>query len=251
MLIDSKAAENPWLFRPRPVRDPALRLFLFPHAGRGASIFRLWPEYLPPDVEVCAVELPGREQRLRDRPYTRMEPLVAALEQHLTPYLDVPFALFGHSFGASVAFELARKLRHERLRRLFVSARRAPREPGDGVTVHALPDAQLVARILKMGGTPSGVLDDPELRALFAQIIRADFSVMETNVYRPQQLLDVPITALCGTADSHASREQVASWRHETSAEFDLHVVEGGHFFLHTALPQVAGLVAQALIGSR
>src|SRR5512145_3388424 len=120
-----------WIVRPEPNPDASLRLFCFPYAGGGSSAFRTWQAYLPPHVELCAVQLPGHETRLREPLFTSLPPLVDAFAQVLTHYSDRPFAFFGHSMGAIICFELARELR--RLRRagpraLFVSARIAPQE---------------------------------------------------------------------------------------------------------------------------
>ena len=123
---------NPWVIVPRPSRELRLRLFCFPYGGGSASIFRAWPQHLPQEVEVCAIQFPGRGARLEEPPFTRLSPLVQTLSRVLRSYLNVPFAFFGHSLGAFISFELGRQLRKENDRsplHLFVSGQRAPQLP--------------------------------------------------------------------------------------------------------------------------
>lgn len=139
-----------------------IRLFCFPFAGAGSLIFHAWPDHLPAEVEVCPVQLPGRGTRLKEPPFTRLPPLVEALAQALIPLLDKPFAFFGHSLGALISFELARRIRRESGLlpvRLFVSACDAPEIPHRGRAVHDLPKAELLTELRRLNGTPGELLD--------------------------------------------------------------------------------------------
>src|SRR5438552_2333015 len=156
-----RIALDTWVLRPRPDPRARLRLFCFPYAGGGASQFRTWAEGLPPEVELCPVQLPGREGRLRETPFTRIAPLVAALVTALRGYLDTPYAFFGHSLGALVGFELARALRRTGgpgPRGLLVSAYRAPDLPDPDPPLHLLSSPAFWDELRRLNGTPPEVL---------------------------------------------------------------------------------------------
>ncbi|HEU5075111.1 MAG TPA: alpha/beta fold hydrolase [Polyangiaceae bacterium] len=223
-----------WLFRPRPVRTPALRWFMLPHAGASAVVFRSWADHLPADHDLCAVQLPGRSERLAEPPFEQLTPLVEQLADELYPWLDVPFVIYGHSFGALVGFELTRTLRRRGLRapmRLVVSGRRAPSVPS-ARALHLLPNEALEQRVRDFGGTPDEILMDPELRSLFLGLIRADFKVIETYQYSEEAPLDVSMSMLCGSEDREASEELMRPWLRESRAPSTFHVLSGGHFFV-------------------
>jgi surfactin synthase thioesterase subunit len=171
-----------------------------------------------------------------------MNTLVENTIGQLKNWLDVPYLLFGHSFGAVVAFELARRLRGLAVRpplRLAVSGRRAP-STGSSSVLHLLPDSQLEARIRAFGGTPAVILDDPELRALFLSLIRADFKALETHVFEASERLDLPLSVFCGDADPEAPARLMRPWLEESSGPSSFHSLPGGHFF---ALERPAAVV--------
>jgi medium-chain acyl-[acyl-carrier-protein] hydrolase len=171
-----------------------LRLFCFPYAGSGASIYRTWGEELPDTVEICPVQLPGRENRYVEPLYSRFEPLIEALCNGLKPLLDLPYALFGYSMGAFIAFELARTLRWRGdcgPKRLFISARRGPRLPDTRQAISELPDAEFIQQLDTYEGTPKDVIKDSEIMACYLSTLRADFKLCETYKYAPGGLLNV------------------------------------------------------------
>jgi medium-chain acyl-[acyl-carrier-protein] hydrolase len=239
----SPPARNPWIVRPRPLPDARLRLFLLPHAGAGASFFRGWVDALPPElrVEVCAVQPPGRENRLREPPVGRWEPLVAAMAEGLVPYLDRPYAVFGHSTGAMLGFELARTCRRAGRplpAHLFPSGRPAPHLPRMLFT-YDLPDDEFIESVRELGGIPDEVLAHRELMALMLPILRADMAVNELYEHREEPPLDVPITAYGGLDDPRAEPEHLEAWAAHTAREFRARFFPGDHFYLLSDRHQV------------
>lgn len=186
---------------------------------------------------MCPVQLPGRGTRLREQPFTSFEPLIEALSEALLPYLRQPFAMFGHSMGATIAFEFARKLRRSSgpsPLRLFVSGRSAPTIPYRGLPTHTLPDAEFIEELRRLNGTPRGVIENAELMELMLPLLRADFGLIQTYVYKPEPPLLCPITAIGGVQDEEVSRSDIQEWREQTSS-FSLKMIAGDHFFVQTA----------------
>lgn len=219
----------------RPKPEAELRLFCFPYAGGGASVFRSWSDQLPNQVEVCAIQLPGREDRFKESPLTRLSSLMGMLLPTFDAYLDLPFAFFGHSVGALVCFEFARQLRRQGNpipSHLFVSGRRAPQLPDSDLPIHQLPDPLLIRELQCFGGTPESVLENAELMDMFLPVLRADLAIDETYEYKPEPPLDCSISAFGGLKDSKVSPESLDGWRDQTCAAFDSKMFAGGHFFL-------------------
>ena len=238
-----------WFTSPRPNPRALLRLFCFPYAGGGAAIYRVWPHSLPSEVEVCVTHLPGRGTRLREQPFTSLDALVEAAAEAIAPLLDKPFAFFGHSMGAMISFELARRLREQDRPQpayLFISGRRAPHLPNHDPITYNLPEVELVRELRRLNGTPREVLEHPELMELMIPLLRADFSVVETYVYRPGVPLDCPLTVFGGLEDSDVSREQLEAWREHITGKFALRMLPGDHFFLNDAQAQPLLLSALA-----
>jgi len=230
----STTRADAWLTRLRAHQLGRLQLVCFSYAGGSASAYRTWPDDLPADVNICAVQLPGRDNRLAERPFTRLRDLVEALADALEPNLRAPFTLFGHSMGALVAFELTRELRRRggpQPLQLFVSACRAPQLPDPDPPIHLLPEPALVEELRRLDGTPGHVFENPELRSLVLPTLRADFSVCETYVHEPEERLAISISAFGGAADNEVSQEQLEGWRAQTSASFGLRIFAGNHFY--------------------
>lgn len=241
---------NRWITYASPKKEARLRLFCFPCAGGSALMYRRWAEALPPDVAVYPVQLPGRGTRRAEKPFTNIKPLVEALLPVIAPYSDKPFAMFGHSMGASIAFELARQLRRVHgvePRRLFVSGRRAPHLPKLRRPLHDLPEDEFIEELRRLNGTPPEVLADRQLMELMIPLLRADFSVAETYEFQPGEPLGCPITVFGGVSDEHVEREALAAWREHTSGPFVLRMFEGDHFFVETARPILLQAVAGEL----
>lgn len=228
-----------WLRRLRPQPQARYRLFCFHYAGGSASLYRTWPTLLAemqPTLEVCAIQLPGRENRLREAPFTQMAPLIRSLLAVLRPELDRPFAFFGHSMGALVAYELAQALQNSGAplpAHLFVSGRRAPSLPDPMPPLHRLPTDEMLRAIgQRYGNLPALLLEDAELKAIYAPLLQADFTLVET--YQPSSLtqLACSLTALGGAHDALATEAELLAWRPLTQSRFAHRLFPGGHFYL-------------------
>lgn len=225
-----------WLVRPQPKPHARLRLFCFPYAGSGASSFRGWAQQLPVDVELCIVQLPGRENRLRDQLFTEMDRLLPALEEALTLHLSTPFACFGYSLGSLISFEWVRYLRrqgHPLPLHLLVGGRRAPHLPASHPPISHLPEAEFVAGLRRFEGIPEMVLQSEELMQLFLPTLRADFRIHEEYLHTDEPPLPCPIAVFGGLADGETTPESLDAWRLHTMGEFSVQMFPGGHFFLH------------------
>lgn len=224
-----------WLVRPQKQARPQLRLFCFAYAGGSGWIFRPWAKQLPTNIEIAAIELPGRGKRLADSPITSLPLLIEALGPQLLPYLDIPFAFFGHSLGALIAFELCRWLRQTVQlvpAHFYVSAARAPHLLIEPPLMHRLSSADFIDRLKHYQGTPISVLNNAELIDLMLPTLRADFTLLETYRYRPEAPLNCPITGFWGQQDGIVGRRDVADWQVQ-AAKFELDAVFGDHFFMH------------------
>jgi len=243
-----------WIVGPPPARTPAVRLFCLPYVGGAASVYEPWRGAFGDDVEVCPVELPGHQTRLREPAFTHVDALVDALASVLVDELDVPYALFGHSLGSLVAFELARELRRRGAGEpvaLLVSGGPAPRLPRVHPPVHAASDAELVDRLRTLGGLPEEVLEEPDLLRRFLPTIRADFAVFETYTHEPGPPFACPVVAFTGSEDTDVPLARVAPWAEVSTGPFSHHVLPGGHFFVHTARPALLSLLRGALAVDR
>ncbi len=241
---------NSWITCPKPNPTATLRLICVPYAGGGASTFAPWARLFPPTVEVCAVQLPGRETRLGEAPYRQFNPLIEATAQALLPYLDKPFALFGHSLGALICFELAHYLRRQasiQPTHLFVSGRRPPHMPSREPALHHLPDAAFISQVQqRYNGIPPVILQEKELLELFLPILKADFELLEDYQYTQAAPLDCPISAFGGRQDGQALEHELADWFNQTKNAFSLIMLPGNHFFVQSARP----LLVQAIVNT-
>lgn len=243
-------APTPWFPEPKSNPETRLRLFCFPYAGGGALIYRDWSAKLPSTIEVWPAQLPGRGNRLREPCYTNLGQLVEALSESILPYLDKPFAFFGHSLGALIGFELARELRRKQgvePLHLLVSGHSAPQVPKKRAVTYNLPETALIEEVRRLNGTPKEVLEIPELMELMLPLLRADFEVAQTYAYMAGPPLDCPITAFGGLQDSHVTRDGLAAWGEQTTTAFAMRLLPGDHFFLHSAQAQILQMLVEEL----
>lgn len=243
---------NEWVKCAKPRPRARVRLFCFPHAGGGASIYRTWADNLPEEIEVCAIQLPGREDRLAEAAFTRLPSLIWALAQGLYPYLKArPFAFFGHSMGGFVSFEMARYLRthdHVGPLQLFVAAQKAPQLLDPDPPLHDLPDAEFIQRLRTLNGTPPEVLQNAEVLEFAMPMLRADFAVCETYQYVDEAPLTCPILAFGGVADNKISHDELAAWQQQTTSSFSLRMFSGDHFFVEMNRNILLQIIAHELL---
>lgn len=231
----------------RPVPNPAasLRLICFPYAGGGAAAYHPWAKLLPPAVELCVLQLPGRETRRGEPPYTVFADAAAGLLAAASPLLDKPCAFFGHSLGALLAFETARSLRRAGLPQpfhLLLSSRRPPQLPEPFGPIAQIPEAEFIAAVQRRyGGIPQVILQEPDLLALFLPTLRADFAVLESYAYREEPPLSADLTIYGGSEDPIATPAALDLWQVHTTGAFAHEQFAGGHFYLQS---ERAGLLA-------
>lgn len=221
---------------PPPKSTAPWLVFCLPYAGAGASAYRGWAAAAPAGMAICPVQLPGREQRLRETPLRRVDALVEAIDVALRPCLDRPFVIFGHSMGALLAYEWARRLSAQpdgpRPAHLCVSGRSAPHLAWLRPPVHALPDSEFLVELRRLRGTPDSVLAHTELMHLLLPTLRADFECVETYRWHEGPPLPMPLT-VCGGMDDDVTEADLNAWRTLSLAETTVHRFVGDHFFLH------------------
>jgi medium-chain acyl-[acyl-carrier-protein] hydrolase len=235
----------------RPVLPaPRLRLFCFAHAGGSAAFYRSWQAVLPPDIEVCAVQLPGRGVRVLEPPFRRMDALMEAIADAVAGLLDRPFALFGHSMGSAVAYAAARRLRRMDgggPEHLFVSARIPPYRGAPLASLHTRSDAGLLDLLHRFGGTHQELLRNPDMVAVMLPMFRADLELLETYRLPPEPRLDCPITVCCGRNDPLYNPEELDGWSVLTKSRFQQRIYPGGHFYLEDQQVNLLSMIAETL----
>lgn len=244
--------QAPWIQRLQPfaaVPRSGLRLVCFPHAGGSAGYFRPLGQALVPHIETLAVQYPGRLDRRHEPPIESVPQLADAAFEALRHSLDGPFAFFGHSLGAVVAFEVAR--RFEQLTpagpvRLFASARRAPSVVKEEY-VHLRDDDGLIAEMRRLGGTDETLLNDKDIRELVLPAVRADYRAVETYTAAPGARVTCPITVFVGDHDPVTPVADTAPWDGHTAKDADIQVFDGGHFYLDQRVADVAAAIVGAL----
>lgn len=245
-----KPTRGAWIAYRKPKPQAALRVFCFPYAGAGASVFRLWDKDLPHNIELCPVQLPGRETRAIERAYSRIEPLVEALSLELKPFLGIPYVFFGYSMGALIAFELARVFASQSVpgpSHIFLAARPAPRLPPPYPRTDMLSTPEFIEELIRRGGITQVVLENRELLNMLLPTIRADFALCENYTYTPGEMLSCPLTIFGGTADPNIAADSLAAWSAETNSSCRVRMFAGDHFFIHTCQPEIVRAVVDTV----
>lgn len=227
-----------------------IRLFCFPFAGGGASAYWSWIAELSPDIEIVALQLPGRESRWGELAYSQMAPLIHQLAGDLKPLFVPPFAFFGHSMGSFIAFELARELRRRGQpspERLIVSAARAPQVPDPDKPLHVRGDDELLRELRRLDGIPRELMDYPELLQVLVPTLRSDLKLCETYAYSDEPPLECSISAFGGEQDSKVPRAFLEAWRYHTKRDFRLRIFPGSHFYLKPAQKELLDVVRRDL----
>lgn len=241
---------SPWFSVVPSRQGPAeLRLYCFPYAGAGHTVYQHWQGKLPGPIELALVKLPGRGARFTEPPAASLLELAQAIADAILRDEAQAFVFFGHSMGALLAFETARLLQERGLSptALLVSARTAPSAHGWRERFSDLPDTEFLALIRSMNGLPQEVLANPEWLDLFLPIIRADFALCEDYRYRPGPPLDCPIQVLAGREDASVPLSLLAGWAQETRAACQTHLFPGGHFYLFEQEAEFLGLLSRQL----
>ncbi len=234
MSSDRKNA-NPWIATRGRTEDARLRLFCLPHAGSGAVFYHPWIAAMPAGVDLCRVQLPGRETRFTEPAFDDLDALVPRLVDGIASLLDRPFALFGHSLGAIAGFELIRCLRARGLPgplAFFPSGHRAPHLPHPRPPVAKASVERFLAEVRWMGGTPAEFLNDPEMLEVILPSLRADVNAWETYRYAPGAKLDCAVTVFGGSDDRVARPAELEPWREHAAGPYAIHILPGDHFYL-------------------
>lgn len=223
----------------------AIRLFCFPHAGGGAAAYRSWVGALGSEIEVVPVPLPGREARFAEPAHRHMDTLAEQITRELAPSFDRPYVFFGHSMGAGLAWEIARR---SAPLGVIASARRGPHLPTRRRRMSELSDAQFVAELGRLEGTPREVLENPELVELLLPTLRADFALSESFTAPADRKLHCPVVAIAGKDDAEVDHEELSAWRDSTTGPFRYRLFDGGHFYLADGAPEVLAEVRAAVL---
>ncbi|GHE68727.1 thioesterase II family protein [Streptomyces capitiformicae] len=234
-----------WCRRFQPAPDAAHRLICFPHAGGSASYYVPVATALAPHVDVVALQYPGRQDRRREPLVDDIGTLADRVHEALRGQDDRPLTFFGHSMGALLAFEVARRCERDGRTapvRLFVSGRRAPSRHRDE-NVHLRDDDGVIAEVKALSGTDDRLLGDDELLRMILPALRGDYRAVETYRCPPGVTVDIPVTALVGDSDAKTTIDEARDWEKHTTADFDLRIFPGGHFYLNDRAADVLNVL--------
>lgn len=242
--------DSPWFRNFCPAPEAPVRLVCLPHAGGSAGFYLPVARALSPRVEVLAVQYPGRQDRRQEPAFTDLEVLAERIAEALGPWTDRPYALFGHSMGAIIGFEAARRLQAAGRGpvELFVSGRRAPLLDRGGDR-QPVADDEVIADVRSLNGTGGELLDDEEMLRMILPALRADYGAVRDYRYRPGPALECPVTAFTGDRDPKAHVAEVRAWQQHTRSGFELNVLPGGHFFLVDGQAEVLVTIEERLAG--
>lgn len=227
----------------------SIKLFCFPYAGASAAVYVKWKRRLPEWIELVPVELPGRGRRMSEPLQTTLPGLLAAVVSQVQPQQGQPYALFGHSLGALVAFELGLQLMSQlgpQPLQVFATGAHAPSRRDAQRFAGLSTDDELRAELIRLQGTPAPVLEDAELMALMLPVLRADFQIAGSYACPAGRRLRAPLHVVAGTEDT-TTPDTLNAWREHTEGEFLLSMLPGGHFFLQAQEAELLQLVEQTL----
>ncbi|TDC71418.1 thioesterase II family protein [Streptomyces hainanensis] len=236
-----------WIRRLGQEVPAAPRLVAFPHAGGSANTFLPLARTLWPGMEVFGVQYPGRQDRRAEELIDNVPEYARQVFRRLVSWTGRPLVLFGHSMGAVIAFEVARRLEQlgdVQLAGLVVSGRRAPSVTRDDDDVHLRDDRGLIAEIQSLDGTDAAFLRDDELLRMILPVVRSDYKAIETYRFQPGPKLRCPVTALVGDTDPKAGVDETTAWGDHTTGPFHFRCFPGGHFYVNACVQDVGKEIA-------
>lgn len=215
------------------INSQDITLFCFPFAGGGASTYTSWIKKLKDKITVCPIQLPGREERIMEKPYTDMSELLRDLTDEIVIAIKGKYVLWGHSMGGKIAYELEKYLENKgyQAQCIFASGCRIPNIPEPNPIYH-LKDEAFKRELERFGGTPKKVLENKELLDFFLPMLRADFTLADKYCDNSMTVLHSPIVAFGGRQDNEAEEEAIKQWSHYTDNTFQYEIFEGDHFYL-------------------
>ena len=246
-------ADGRWFVNYRPNPRAKLKLFCFPYAGGSSAIFSRWPKALAPDVDLWAAEYPGHGVRRAEPPLAQIERLADEFLSHLMPHLKAPFAVFGHSLGALVAFEILRRLRAgagdagRTPAGFFAAGCRAPAVQAERRAAELVSNPDFAAELRAFSKMAADMPAHDELVTIATPALRADFEAWKTYDYAGEAALRCPVFAYGGLADPAVTRDDLDAWAGETSAAFGVRMFPGDHFFIHGAEPMLLRVLSMDL----
>jgi medium-chain acyl-[acyl-carrier-protein] hydrolase len=231
-------------------KNPTARLFCIPYSGATVAYYRTWTSLVPADIEMYAVEIPGRLY-LKDKPAADMNAIIDTVFPQIAPLLDKPYAIYGHSYGSIISFEIAKRIIKENMKHpvgLFVSGRHAPHLPNRFRPAANLPDQEFIEEInSKYQAIPSEILKEKELLKLLLPGLKRDISMNETYIGKLDPLLNFPVWAYFGTEDISVTKEEIEQWKAVTKDDFKIRAFNGGHFFINKEKGSIITDIAKAL----
>jgi acyl transferase domain-containing protein/surfactin synthase thioesterase subunit len=240
-----------WIAYHKPKPNSYLRLFCFHPWGSSASIFKNWSDELPPHIEVLPIQLPGRQQRLKEKPFTEFVTLIQVLGDFIHPYLDKPFAFYGHSMGALIAFELAYVVKQKyniNPQYLFLGGAQPPSDVSFLNRIENLSQNQTLNYLLDISEIPEAIYNDKSLVEEFMEIFKADLQLLQSYCHKEQEPLDCPIYIFGGVDDASISEKQLSLWYRYTQNTFKLQMLPGKHMFLNTSRKLILDIIYQEIL---
>ncbi|KTD46056.1 Linear gramicidin dehydrogenase LgrE [Legionella quinlivanii] len=244
-----------WLFIPKPLAFPRLRLICFPYAGGNASIYKSWGELLPNNVELIAIQPPGRSNRVSEHAFSDMNELMKDLLPSIKNAIDIPYILFGHSLGSRISFELMcqlNKIGAPLPIHFIASGSRGPYIPCTKKAIYNLPENEFIKELIKLNGTPKELLENKELMALLLPTLRADFELSHKYYPSSENTFNCPLSVLGGTEDTEVTPSDLQSWEASFASSATIHMIPGDHFFIesnrHLVLRKINLIIKECLL---
>lgn len=237
--------KSPWISSIRN-DDVNYRLFCFPFAGAGSNVYRSWISDLSPEIDVCPIQLPGRENRMNEKAIDNVHDMASQIATEIEPYTDVPFAFFGHCIGALIAYELVvtmQKLNMNTPDHIYLSAFRSPEYTNPNRELYQLDDAEFKSEIKEYGGFSDYILNNDEIMKTIMPMLRADFALHENYRYPGNESVECPISLLCGDQDHIVKKEHMQNWSNVSNHDVNLTMISGGHFFINERKEDILNLI--------